>query len=106
MDWSWVYATIARNVGWTYRKIGKQPACDIFALLGDLSEHPPSYLIDGWRHLPKTKPKQSKKALDAASAREETRTVAVSMFGPASRMPDSVRELLKWADDLGAPKKM
>jgi hypothetical protein len=105
MDWAWVYATLARNVGWTFRKIGNQPACDIFALLEDFEAHPPSYLIDGWRHLPKPKPKQSKKALEVAAAREEVRTVAVSMFGPASRMPDKVRELLAWANELGSPKK-
>jgi hypothetical protein len=78
MDWLWVYATIARNVGWTYRKIGKQPACDIFALLDDIAERPPSYIIDGIRHL-KPKPKKL-------------------------RMPDKVRALLAWADELGAPK--
>jgi hypothetical protein len=104
MDWSWLYATIARNVGWTYRKIGKQPACDIFALLDDIAERPPSYIIDGIRHL-KPKPKKLRKQdIQATSVREENRSVATSMMGPAARMPDKVRALLAWADELGAPK--
>jgi hypothetical protein len=97
MDWSWVYATVARNVGWTYRKIGNQPACDIFALLDDLEAHPPSYLIDGWRHLPKPKPKR---VLSDPAARESLS----GMFGGMRKMPEHLRKLFG-LDGANAPKK-
>jgi hypothetical protein len=105
MDWLWVYATIARNVGWTYRKIGKQPASDIFALLDDIAERPPSYIIDGIVHL-KPKPKKlSTQDLAAVQTNREANAVATSMLGPAQRMPENVRALLAWADNLGVAKK-
>jgi hypothetical protein len=105
MDWAWVYATVARNVGWTFRKIGKQPACDIFALLDDIAERPPSYIIDGIRHL-KPKPKKlSKQDAAADQTHKDDTATAVSMLGPARRMPEHVRALMAWATEPGAPKK-
>jgi hypothetical protein len=101
MDWPYVYATVARNAGWTYRKIGKQPACDIFALLEDIADHPPSYLIDAAVHL-KAKPKRG--ALSPQKAEEARETVS-KMFGPAQKLPADLLALVEWSESFGKPKK-
>jgi hypothetical protein len=90
MDWSWIYATVSRNTGWTYRKVGKQPACDIFKLLEHLAEYPPSYLIDAAVHL--KQPSKVPREEDRRTARE----AMSSVMGGAGQLPDHFKNLMEW----------
>lgn len=46
-----MYGSVIRETGWTVLQLERQPAADVFDLLGQMGEHPPAHIILAAVHL-------------------------------------------------------
>ncbi len=66
-------------------------------LVGHLNDEPPAYRIMAWRYL---KPKDKK--LSEQQIQEQHIELSSMLGAPAEKMPEHVKEMLRWAEEQQA----